>query len=74
MDSTHVDATLAVAKRIGRGEQPAAIAAELGGREEMVSCCVRAIIDALPNPRHQFTSVAELGAALEARGLLANAA
>jgi DNA-binding CsgD family transcriptional regulator len=57
--------TVEVAKRIGKGEQPAAVAAALGLDEQSVFRHMRAIARAAPNPRHQFSKISELRAALE---------
>ena len=60
-----VDRIIAVAVRIGRGDQPAAIAGELGVAEAQVRRDMRAIVRAAPDPRHQWAKVSELRAALE---------
>ena len=56
---------VAVAKQIGRGDSPPAIASELGLREEQVRRYMRSIVRAAPTPAHQFAKVSELRAALD---------
>jgi len=62
-----VERIVAVAVRTGRGEQPEDIATELGVDLYTVLEDLRVIVEALPDPRHQWESTAELRAALGAR-------
>jgi hypothetical protein len=59
-----VDLIVDVAVRVGHGEQPTAIAAELGVDDVTVYRSFKSIVEALPSPRHQFVSVDELRACL----------
>jgi hypothetical protein len=56
-----------IALRVGRGEQPAAIATALDVDLAAVYASFKLIVGALPSPRHQFVTVSELRAALEAQ-------
>lgn len=61
------DQVVAVAKRVGAGLAPTAVATELGLTEEQVRRYMRAIVRAAPEPRHQFRTVSELREALDAQ-------